>query len=187
MPSPRDAIETRRVAEPSARADDAPAFLDAHFADSRQRPLSLLLIGGRDGGSSRRWETYFPAAKILALADASSIEILEGAARTQGPFDIVVDEGAEIASRRVRALKTLFAYLKPGGAYVFEDLRLDASEDGAAGCTDFLKYWLDARVAGAQIDWDAVPDPFLRVNALQAEFLAFYRQACLIRKARAAV
>ena len=48
-------------------------------------------------------------------------------------------------------------------------------------CVDYLKRWLDLRVADTKLPLTEVEDAFLRTYGRAAEFLAFHRRACLIK------
>ena len=56
---------------------------------------------------------------------------------------------------------------------------------GSQTCVEYLKQWLDLRVADGQLPLQDVEDAFLRTYGRAAEFLIFYRRACLIRKQHA--
>jgi len=117
----------------------------AHFSHLRRKRLRLLEIGvggyndPRLGGESlRMWKAYFPNASIIGLDitskerhDESRIrtvvgsqddeELLRRLSRSEGPFDIVIDDGGHRNAHVIRSFLTLFPLLTGNGIYVVED------------------------------------------------------------------
>jgi len=109
-------------------------------ADGSTRPLRLLEIGVRHGGSLELWRQYFgPSATIVGIdidprcADAGREDLpvhigsqadptfLRSVVTGMGGVDIVVDDGSHVARHQRASLDTLFPLLEDGGIYVVED------------------------------------------------------------------
>jgi len=117
----------------------------AHFAHLRRKRLRVLEIGvggyddPRKGGESlRMWKAYFPNASIIGLDiadkrlhDESRIRtvrgsqddeaLLQGLSRSDGPFDIVIDDGSHQNAHVIRSFMILFPLLAENGVYAVED------------------------------------------------------------------
>ena len=117
----------------------------AHFARLRRKRLRVLEIGvggfadPRKGGASlRMWKAYFPNARIIGLDiadkrlhDEDRIKtvigsqddeaLLQRLSRTEGPFDIVIDDGSHQNAQVIRSFLILFPLLAENGIYAVED------------------------------------------------------------------
>jgi len=111
------------------------------FAESRDRPVSLLEIGIDQGGSLFLWAQFFhhPDTRIFgvdlklpncrfpnnvqtAVCDQNDAKTLSSIAEARGPFDIVIDDGSHFAVETRTCFRTLFPTgLKVGGWYIIED------------------------------------------------------------------
>jgi hypothetical protein len=183
------------------------AFYELFFAPLRDRPLTVLEIGVLNGASLRTWEDYFPAAKIVGadiqpssrqferdrvvieILDQSNIEELVQVGIKHGPFDIIVEDGSHMWEHQITTLRTLFPFVKQDGIYIVEDLQTnygpmtnDYRGVASISCVEYLKLWLDLRVADDQLAIGDVEDAFLRTYGRSIDFMTFYRRACLIRK-----
>ena len=182
-------------------------FYEGFFAEKRTAPITILEVGVWQGASLKTWEAYFPAAKVVGadimpatrrfqrgrvameIVDQSNIDDLTRLAVKHGPFDIVVEDGSHIWDHQILTLKTLYPFVKPGGLYIAEDLqtnyeshRADFQGLATESCVEYLKGWMDVLVAGTAVDVAKIADPFLRTYGRSAQFMTFYRHACLIRK-----
>ena len=104
----------------------------------RNDNLKILEIGVLGGQSLKMWKEYYPNALIYGIdinpdalkhkEDRISIEIgsqndevfLE-MMKSDGPFDMVLDDGSHMMSDVIFSFKHLFESIKPGGVYVVED------------------------------------------------------------------
>ncbi len=182
-------------------------FYEGFFAPLRNEALTILEIGVLNGASLKTWEEYFPNAKVIGadimpatkkfeqgrvvieLLDQSNIEELTRVAVKHGPFDIIIEDGSHMWEHQITTLRTLFPFVKDGGIYVVEDLQTnygsmqkDYKGIASATCVDYLKSWLDLRVADDQLPINEVEDAFLRTYGRAVQYLTFYRRACLIKK-----
>jgi len=202
-----DSIGLTFGTDKASRYHDYLNFYESFFAPLRDTPLTILEIGVLDGASLKTWEAYFPEATIVGaeinakakvfergrikieLLDQSDVQELTNVGMKYGPFDIVVEDGSHMLEHQITSLRTLFPFVKPDGIYIVEDLQtnyggLRAKYQGIASqsCVDFLKTWLDLRVADDQLPLKNVEDAFLRTYGRSIRFMTFYRRACLIKK-----
>jgi hypothetical protein len=101
--------------------------------------LKLLEIGVLKGSSLKMWQEYFSKAKIygIDLLDTSFLNtnriktfignqtdsaFLRRINDTDGPFDIIIDDGCHNSKAMRLSFEALFPMLKAGGYYVIEDL-----------------------------------------------------------------
>jgi hypothetical protein len=182
-------------------------FYESFLGHRRDEPLKVLEVGVAQGASLRTWEAYFPQATIIGvdiqaaarrfqrgrvlieLADQSNIEELTGLGVAHGPFDLIVEDGSHMWEHQVTSLRTLFPFLRDGGTYIVEDLLTNYGSAvevyrgiASESCVEFLKRWVDLRVADGMLPIAAVEDPFLRTYGRAAQFITFHRHACVIRK-----
>ncbi len=185
-------------------------FYEAHFAAQRDEPIRLLEIGVFNGASLKTWEEYFPRARIVGVdinpsckqfeservaievGDQSNIEDITRVAVKYGPFDVVIEDGSHLWEHQITSLRTLFPFVKENGYYAVEDLQtnfgpMQEKYRGIASvsCMDFLKRWLDLKVADDTIELGEIEDAFLRTYGRAVHFMSFYRRACLLRKSHA--
>lgn len=141
------------------------ARYDAHFAPWLDRPVQLLELGVRTGGSVQLWRDYFVHGTVTGidirlpagLRAGERIHLFEGSQGdtaflsrvaqqvAPGGFDIVIDDASHLGELTKTAFWHLFDnHLKPGGLYVIEDWGTGYWED-----------WPD----GAALDLDAYAAP----------------------------
>jgi len=132
----------------------------------RNAAVNLLEIGVFKGDSLRLWQAYLPASRISGIdvdrhPDASGLRVFVGdqkdlgflasVVEQAGLFDVIIDDGSHVMADQIATLRYLFRHgLRPGGAYVIEDLGtsywhawgggIDASDTTVA----FLKRLVDA-------------------------------------------
>jgi len=115
---------------------------DRIFEELIDRPVKLLELGVRSGGSLRLWRDYFPNGTIAGLdveplasePDGDRIRIYQGrqedtsvlsriaAEVAPDGFDIVIDDASHIAGPTRAGFWHLFDnHLKPGGLFAIED------------------------------------------------------------------
>lgn len=185
-------------------------FYEGFFRPLRDKTLTVLEIGVLNGASLKTWEEYFANSKIIGvdikpksksyatdrvsieIADQSNLQDLINICVKYGPFDIVIEDGSHLCEHQITSLKTIFPFVKEGGIYIVEDLQTNYGKMlekyrgvSSITCVEYLKQWLDFRVADNQVDVTKVEDPFLRTYGRGIDFMAFYRRACLIRKGSA--
>lgn len=111
---------------------------ERYFAPLREQPITLLEIGVAGGASLRTWQEYFPRARVIGIdvvpipALGERIQVFLGSqadpgfllalAQQLGPFDVIIDDGSHIGDDQRLSFETLYAYVKPGGLYIIEDL-----------------------------------------------------------------
>ncbi len=138
------------------------------FAHLRGEPIRLLEIGVAYGASLRMWEEFFPTARIVGvdvderarryaggrtsihIGDQSDAAFLVALARTEGPFDIVVDDGGHRMEQHRASLQALWPHVVSGGCYAIEDLQTAYAPQYGGGylhedtTIERLKHQLDA-------------------------------------------
>ncbi len=202
-----DAIGLKHGTDKASFFHDYLNFYEIFFSPFRHKEIKILEIGVFQGASLKTWEEYFPKSQVIGadispsakkfeknrvrieLLDQSNIEELTSAAIKHGPFDIIVEDGSHMWEHQTTTLRTLFPFLKDHGIYIVEDLHTNYGnlQDAYRGvatatCMDYLKKWLDLRVADDQLPIGAVEDAFLRTYGRAIQFITFYRRACLIKK-----
>jgi hypothetical protein len=73
--------------------------------------------------------------------DQSSAATLRQLGDKHGPFDVVIDDGGHRMSYQVNTLATMWAYIKPGGVYIVEDLQtayVPGFVDFPITCIDYI-------------------------------------------------
>jgi hypothetical protein len=116
-----------------------------YFGDLRFRKIKLLEIGiGGDGptqggASLRMWKDYCPRGQIFGIniddkrpLDPPRIKTFRGSqddpaflseiADSDGPFDIVIDDGSHESKHVITSFNALFPHVTENGFYVIEDL-----------------------------------------------------------------
>lgn len=127
----------------------------ALLARLRPQPFKLLEIGlsvardGRTCPSLAMWADWAPAADILGvdIADYSAFQrercrtmvvdqtdaaALISLAEAEGPFDVIVDDGAHASDAQQVSFFALFPFLRNGGFYFIEDLHFQPREEPEA-------------------------------------------------------
>lgn len=118
------------------------------------RPSRVLEIGlaiARDGKSCpslAMWSDFLPEADILGvdiqdysgfthsrcrtrLVDQTDRDAMLALAKAEGPFDVIIDDGAHLSDAQQNSFFALFPALKPGGLYFIEDLHFQPPEEPA--------------------------------------------------------
>ena len=106
----------------------------------QHKPIRLLEIGIFKGGSLHFWSQYFkhPETTIVGLdiepptakfgdnvtvyrCDQNDSAALRKIADQHGPFDLIIDDGANFQRETENCFRVLFDLMRPGGYYVIED------------------------------------------------------------------
>lgn len=112
------------------------------FEPFRMMPINVIEIGVMNGASTRTWRDYFPNATIVGIdiqercrdytADRIVIEIGSQAdARflsdvlKRYPPTIVIDDGSHLPEHQISSFELIYPSIRPGGAYVVEDLHIN--------------------------------------------------------------
>ncbi len=153
------------------------------FRSLRYTPIRLLEIGvggyGKNhlgGDSLRMWKRYFPQGHItgIDLYDKSALQenrinILKGdqtdrvflkeLTNTEGPFDIIIDDGSHVQSHIITSFETLFPLMNPGGIYVIEDTqtsywpKFEGSTSGMNSVHSAMNYFIKQVHAVNRQEW----------------------------------
>lgn len=118
------------------------------FEPKRHDAVRLLEIGVFTGGSLRAWADYFdhsdseiigldinpnvvrfdlstPKIKTMVI-DATNRDALN---ELDGQFDFIIDDGSHALRDQVVSFKLLKSRIRPGGAYIIEDVQSMADAD----------------------------------------------------------
>lgn len=112
-----------------------------YFGPIKDKNLKFLEIGINKGSGVKLWENYFQNAELhfidisfnhveyfskkshYHIADqANPSDLLQVMHKTDGKFDIIIDDGGHTMAQQIISFSTLFPYLNSGGIYIIEDL-----------------------------------------------------------------
>jgi len=112
-----------------------------HFEKFVGKPVRILEIGVWQGGSTKMWKEYFgttakiigvdinPACKIIEdeqikiyIGDQADVNFLRNLIKTEGPFDVIMDDGGHYMHQQTISFRELYLSLNDGGVYLCEDL-----------------------------------------------------------------
>jgi len=127
---------------------------ERYFEPFRTRRVKILELGiggyflpDQGGASLKMWKHYFHRGLVYGLdiydktglaepriktiqGNQGDVAFLDSLGSTDGPFDIVVDDGSHHSSDVLASFTALFPHVRPGGLYVIEDL-----------CTSYWPGW----------------------------------------------
>ena len=116
-----------------------------YFRNIRKKKLTILEIGiggyedpNAGGESLLMWSEYFKNSSIIGAdlfvkklklpnnvktftLDQSKLDQVEELGKSQGMFDIIIDDGSHISSHIISTFEILWKYLNDQGIYVVED------------------------------------------------------------------
>lgn len=139
------------------------------FARYRNRPVRLLEIGVKDGGSLQLWKRYLgPYAVIVGIdidpecakleedqvhvriGSQIDFEFLHMVNTEFGPFDVVIDDGSHLQSDMRSTFNHFYPLIDRNGVYVVEDLMCSYWEEYGGGFgregtfPEYMKSFIDA-------------------------------------------
>lgn len=110
------------------------------FASLRDKPVRLLELGVKTGGSLQMWADFFPHGEIVGLdlnpaevrhdrihvhlGYQQDVEVLDQISSEHAPqgFDIIIDDASHLGEHTAASFAALYSrHLVPGGIYVLED------------------------------------------------------------------
>lgn len=170
------------------------------FLESRRRNVRKVLeIGVQKGASLRMWQEYFPDARIygldiaesalkitgeridVRLLDQSDAEALRRFAVSEGPFDVIVEDGSHRWEHQIISLQVLLDFVRPGGVYIVEDLHTSYSPAfGTPGGVTGVEYVLKCceKVIAENRLKAAGPDAnFMMLVGEKIDYVTLYRRA----------
>jgi hypothetical protein len=182
---------------------------EKYISTLKNKSISLLEIGVKDGDSLRMWKSYFKYGQIFGIdidPDCKSqeeeriqIEIgsqddsdfLKGCLNGNSQFDIIIDDGSHINTMTIKSFQNLFYNrLKSGGIYIIEDLH--CSYDKLQTDHNILEIWPGMKHNDPSKDYDnnraIMNDFFLKmIHDLdhrngEVQFLHFWAMTCIIKK-----
>lgn len=172
----------------------------------KEKPITLIEIGGLNGASLKMWEEYFSKGKIVCLdvnpkvadfaSDRIAVEIGNAGDRSilmslidkHGIPEIIIDDGSHRWDHQRIAFKTLFKHLADCGFYIIEDLHT-SFEPNFAGQEDIpfieilfiLSRYLQLRGQRAR-DFEQIFNPELANIAKSIDSITFISRSCIIKK-----
>jgi hypothetical protein len=145
------------------------------FKEFRDRPVRLLEIGIRRGGSMWLWAEIFPHPESLFIgldlfipeaplpANAKAFVCnqndragLQQIAQQFGPFDVIIDDGNHYTKETRTTFETLFFHTKIGGIYVIEDWACGYWKDNEPGYQGMVQTITDLVQQAPSISIDAL-------------------------------
>lgn len=108
------------------------------FMKFKDRPVTYVEVGIAHGESLQWAESYFaqgskiigvdlyepdsaPANAITYIINQLDSEKLTAMAKKEGPFDIIIDDGAHTRPTAENTFNSLYPFLSKGGYYIIED------------------------------------------------------------------
>lgn len=138
---------------------------DRAFSRYRGKPVTILEIGVRGGGSVQMWKDYFGKNDMDVMVYGIDIDprckdhetdkikifigsqddraFLEEVKKNIGKLDIIIDDGGHTMNQQIVSLEALWDCLKEGGTYLCEDTCTSYMADfGGAykGSDTFIEY-----------------------------------------------
>lgn len=117
-----------------------------------RRPLRLLEIGVRHGGSLQLWRKYLGSEAVIwgididprcravddddlviRIGSQADEVFLHGVVAEMGGVDVIVDDGSHVAEHQRTSFRALYPLLTNGGVYVVEDLHTSYSAHHGGG------------------------------------------------------
>lgn len=149
----------------------------------RKLPVRLLEIGvggytrpHMGGNSLRMWKNFFQRGRITGIdlyeksalqekrikiyqGDQTDKEFLKKVCASEGPFDIIIDDGSHMQSHIITSFETLFPHVRTGGIYVIEDTqtsywpKFEGSTSGMLEVPSAMNYFI-GRIHGVnRAEW----------------------------------
>ena len=114
---------------------------ERHFRPFVGKKIKVLEIGIWQGGSLKMWKEYFGEdAEIIGvdieprckkfeeerikiyIGDQADANFLQELIKTEGKFDIIIDDGGHYMHQQIISFQQLYGALNDGGVYLCEDL-----------------------------------------------------------------
>ncbi|MEE1650724.1 glycosyltransferase family 61 protein [Brachybacterium sp. J144] len=198
-----DSIGVEEGTDKSSAIHDYLSSYESLFERWRDKPITLMEIGGRDPSSARTWSRYFSSATILIVDREPSHELLGidrvvpvkieswtmadlSAALGDARPSIIIDDGTHRLSDQTVAINALFPALEGDGVYIVEDLhtsfgslRPKYGDRGVSTFDELLK--LAGFVTGATFEYGTT-DRFSRAILDSVGSIEFQQKTAVLRK-----
>lgn len=125
---------------------------EKHFNSYVGKNVKILEIGVYHGGSLKMWKSYFGSGcqvigvdideqcKALEeeniriyIGDQADPEFLSNLIKSEGPFDIIIDDGGHRMDQQVTSFNILYPHVNDGGLYSCEDTHTSYFENFDGG------------------------------------------------------
>jgi cephalosporin hydroxylase len=121
---------------------------EKHFANWRNKPVTILEIGVQNGGSLDMWKHYFgqdcrvigididekctrfhfPAQNIyVKTGNQADVNFLDDVVKEFGTIDLVLDDGSHDPNDIARTFNHLYPLISNNGCYMIEDIGYNAN------------------------------------------------------------
>jgi hypothetical protein len=207
---PLDTLAIRHGADKSSKVHGYTLAYERFLAPLRNQPIVLLEIGVGTGASLRTWREYFPEAALVGLdvkdcrnvvipgttfyqGSQSDESLLEQLIARSGPFDVVIDDGSHFWADQIASFRKLYPHVKPGGAYVVEDLHTSYTDEfklGSERTVDFLRDLVNEVNIHGRCGYGILKNdpayesfaPDLNVYQRTIESITFFKSIVFVRK-----
>lgn len=170
-----------------------------YFSRFRDKPIRILEIGVKGGGSLRLWKRYFLTARIFGIdikkenkfeeerievftGNQSDTKFLREVMHTMmNEADIIIDDGSHFSEDQKISFEFLFPYLNPGGLYIIEDLFLSYNKKWNGGLkkegtiVEYLKDLVDFTITSDN-------EGIMKGEGKEIESIHFHKSLVVIRK-----
>src|SRR5262245_15999387 len=135
------------------------------YLERVRSPRRILEVGVKNGGSLLLWCDLWPSVQsVIGLdirlpvmdwhpkislfpANQTDTQVLQEIGRTQGPFDLVIDDASHIGESSWTTFRALWPYVAFGGMYVVEDWGTGYSNQWPDG-SDYVEQGPPGHTAG---------------------------------------
>lgn len=170
-------------------------FLEPRRANVRR----VLEVGVQRGASLRMWEAYFTEAKVYGLDIAESALLVTGErievrlldqsdrvsldefATSEGPFDVIIEDGSHFWEHQIIGIQTLLPHVTSGGVYIVEDLHTSYSREfgtkGAPTGVDYVLRCAEHVIAERSLAPTGADAEFLAMMVERVESMTAFRRA----------
>jgi hypothetical protein len=125
---------------------------DRHFADFRNRDVTIVEFGVYQGGSLQMWHEYFgrrarivgvdidercaalaePGIEVV-IGDQADPAFLRTLAEKTGPIDVLIEDGGHHMHQQLTTFREMWPAVRDGGVYLVEDLHTSYWDEFAGG------------------------------------------------------
>ena len=182
---------------------------EKYFETIRNKEISFLEIGVKEGYSLRTWDKYFKNGRIkgldidprcsdfatkdieIAIGSQIDVDFLKKSFNDCSEFDVILDDGAHVNHMIIKSFEYLFYNrLKSGGLYIIEDLGCSYSklqtDNNVKETWPGMKYNGEENLDNTREEMDLFFNKIIhQLDHLRGEVLSihFYSRICVIIKA----
>jgi len=137
-------------------------YYEKYLEPVREKDITLLELGVREGWSMNMWTEYFPNGEFWGidndkeglcpksfscdrvhfhLGSQDDKLFLENICNVAHGFDVIIDDASHISSLSIKSFEILFDHVKPGGIYIIEDLHVSGLPEYNPNNLSTLQYF----------------------------------------------